>query len=118
MHECKKDSRGIVKGRPGFINFRLRGDDVSLTLTGGCHAIHYSTSRLISPKEHAILCGYPITYKWAGVPSAIYKQAGQGVSSVIGKYLGERFDVALSMNKKSKVKIKTVNHLLNIGIPD
>lgn len=118
MHECKKDSRGIVKGRPGFINFRLRGDDVSLTLTGGCHAIHYSKSRFISPKEHAILCGYPITYKWAGVPSAIYKQAGQGVSSVIGKYLGERFDVALRMNKKSKVKIKTVNHLLNIGIPD
>ena len=118
MYEHRVNVRGQVTGRPGFLYFRLRPDDVSLTLSGGCTAVHQTQHRYITPLEHAVLCGYPITYKWSGVPGAIYKQAGQGVSPVIGKYLGERFDAALRMNKKSKVKIKTVNHLLNIGIPD
>ena len=85
----KYNARGEIKGRPVWMNFRLRPHKPSSTLIGACHAIHPFEDRWITPEEHATLCGYPQTFAFAGDPRTWYKQAAQAVTEPIGDYLGQ-----------------------------
>jgi site-specific DNA-cytosine methylase len=104
------NKRKQVIGRPIFMNFRLKNNEVSPTLIGGCHAVHPIKNRFITPIEHAVLCGYPENYKWDGPPQSWYKLSGQTVTPVIGDYLGKTFKKALRKNISIKPNINLINH--------
>ena len=105
----KKNKSGRVIGRPLFINFRLNKNTVSPTLIGGCHAVHPTCTRFITPLEQAALCGYPSNYKWSGLEGSWYKQIGQSVTPVMGDVLGKIFKKGLIENKLVKPTITLID---------
>ncbi len=106
----KRDAKGHAIGRPVFMNFRLDADLPSPTLIGGCHAVHPTEHRFISPEEHAALCGYPRDFKWAGNKGSIYPQIARAVTPVIGNYLGACAKRAITEGKKIKPEIRVIDY--------
>jgi DNA (cytosine-5)-methyltransferase 1 len=79
---------------------RLRWDDYSTTITGGClnpskgRFLHPEEDRVISPREAALLQSFPIDYKF---PLNIPKQA---LALLIGNALPPKFSYIQSLNIK------------------
>jgi DNA (cytosine-5)-methyltransferase 1 len=80
---------------------RLRWDDYSTTITGGClnpskgRFLHPEEDRVISPREAALLQSFPIDYKF---PLNIPKQA---LALLIGNALPPKFSYVQSLNIKN-----------------
>lgn len=77
---------------------RLRWDDISTTITGGClnpskgRFLHPEQDRVISPREAALLQSFPANYKF---PTNIPKAA---LALLIGNALPPKFSYAQSVN--------------------
>ncbi len=80
---------------------RLRWDDYSTTITGGClnpskgRFLHPEENRVISPREAALLQSFPINYKF---PTNISKAA---LALLIGNALPPKFSYVQSLNIKN-----------------
>jgi len=80
---------------------RLRWDDYSTTITGGClnpskgRFLHPEEDRVISPREAALLQSFPVDYKF---PLNIPKQA---LALLIGNALPPKFSYIQSLNIKN-----------------
>jgi DNA (cytosine-5)-methyltransferase 1 len=91
------------KANVGFndVYGRLRWDDYSTTITGGClnpskgRFLHPQEDRVITPREAALLQSFPIDYKF---PVNIPKQA---LALLIGNALPPKFSYIQSLNLKS-----------------
>ncbi len=105
----KLNERGEIKGRPVWMNYRIRANRPSGTLIGGCHAVHPDHHRFLSPWEHAALCGYPPTFKFAGEPRRWYKQIAQAVTPVIGDYLGGVVKRGIKRGVKTRREVNVVD---------
>lgn len=76
-----------VRGRPSFMNRRLRADRPSLVLTGSAKLFHPTEDRHISVEESAALCGYPPSFRFHGTVGKRYAQVAQAVMPPVGEYL-------------------------------
>lgn len=103
------NKKGEVKGRPVWMNFRLRAHLPSSTLIGACHAVHPTEDRFLTPEEHATLCGYPQTFGFVGDPRTWYKQAAQAVTEPMGDYLGQIMRRALLKNVSTDRQVEMID---------
>jgi DNA (cytosine-5)-methyltransferase 1 len=94
------------KSNVGFndVYGRLRWDDYSTTITGGClnpskgRFLHPDEDRVITPREAALLQSFPIDYKF---PANIPKQA---LALLIGNALPPKFSYIQSLNIKNHLE--------------
>lgn len=83
---------------------RLRWDDYSTTITGGClnpskgRFLHPEEDRVITPREAALLQSFPLNYRF---PLDIPKQA---LALLIGNALPPKFSYVQSQNIKSHLQ--------------
>jgi DNA (cytosine-5)-methyltransferase 1 len=80
---------------------RLNEDDVSRTITAhiakdGYWYIHPRQGRTITVREAARLQSFPDWYRFAGPPSAAFRQIGNAVPPLLGQRLGEAVRGALA----------------------
>jgi len=81
---------------PGFTDVygRLRWDKPSVTITaksrhaGSGRFLHPEQHRNITPREAAILQGFPQSFKFAGSPTQQYRQVGEAVPPLFARFLG------------------------------
>jgi DNA (cytosine-5)-methyltransferase 1 len=103
------------KANVGFndVYGRLRWDDYSTTITGGClnpskgRFLHPEEDRVITPREAALLQSFPKDYKF---PSNIPKQA---LALLIGNALPPKFSYAQSLNIKNHIESYLGNSDIN-----
>jgi DNA (cytosine-5)-methyltransferase 1 len=81
---------------PGFTDVygRLRWDTPSVTITaksrhaGSGRFLHPEQHRNITPREAAILQGFPQSFKFAGSPTQQYRQVGEAVPPLFARFVG------------------------------
>jgi DNA (cytosine-5)-methyltransferase 1 len=82
---------------------RLSGDDVSRTITAhiakdGYWYIHPEQNRTLTVREAARLQTFPDSYRFAGPPTAAFRQIGNAVPPRLGEAIGRAVRSALSRN--------------------
>lgn len=87
-----------MKGRPGFLKFRLAWDMTSPVLLGGASLLHPVEHRYISIEESAALCGYPRDFQFKGGLSKQYAQIAQAVMPPVAEYLARQVKKGLEKN--------------------
>lgn len=80
-------------GRPHFLAVRLDPDDVAPTMVGGANWFHWREHRHISPRESAVLSGFPLSYRWA--PALPYAEIAQGVMPPVAAWLAKHLAMSL-----------------------
>lgn len=95
--------KGIpVKGRMGFLKYRVSLDEPSPVMLGGAHLFHPVEHRYMSVEECAAICGYPRDFKFVGSMSKQYAQVAQAVMPPVAEYLARR--VAQALRVRSRVR--------------
>jgi DNA (cytosine-5)-methyltransferase 1 len=74
---------------------RIRGDEVAPTIKGLGRYVHYDRDRLLSPREHARLMGYPDDFVFQGSRTEEYDQVGESVPPPLAKILANAVGAAL-----------------------
>lgn len=96
-----RDSKGKVKGRPGFNSRRLVWDKPSNVHIGGAHLYHPEEHRLTSVKESQVICGYPPSYEFVATSVGdCYTQMARAVMPPVGQWLGENVIRAVRTNDR------------------
>jgi len=97
---------------------RLDEDDLSRTITAhiakdGYWYIHPRQARTITVREAARLQTFPDWYRFAGPPSAAFKQIGNAVPPLLAEHLGNAIRRALETSGKSGPLTQDVAAALN-----
>lgn len=92
---------------------RLDPNDVSRTITAhiakdGYWYIHPYQDRTLTVREAARLQTFPDWVRFAGPPSAAFRQIGNAVPVVLGQRIGEAVLSALDANRKARVSTRLV----------
>lgn len=82
-----RDGRRQFVGRPHFLSVRLDPDDVAPTMVGGANWFHWREHRHVSPRESAVLCGFPVSYRWSSPKP--YAEIAQGVMPPVAAWLAK-----------------------------
>ena len=85
---------GRVKGRPGFMYYRLPRDGQMGPLTGDVFA-HPTKNRFIGVEEMKVLCGYPETFQLDGNPRGHASLLARAVLPPVARWLGKRVRLSL-----------------------
>lgn len=91
---------GKVKGRPGFLYYRLSGDRPGPVITGSATKIHPTEHRFISLSETKALCGVPQTFSLEGSLASKYAQLAKAVMPPVGEYVAACAAEAIRRNVK------------------
>ena len=96
---------------------RLDENDLSRTITAhiakdGYGFIHPRESRTLTVREAARLQTFPDDFRFAGPPSAAFKQIGNAVPPRLGMAIGGAVDEALSKDEKKSDTSREVSKLL------
>lgn len=89
-----KNDRGQVKGRPTFGVKKLKPDGQMVVIVG-YDLIHPYEKRFVNRKEYSILGDYPIDYNFPWHSSSVNSFVARGVSSSVGKWVGESAKLTL-----------------------
>lgn len=97
---------------------KLDENDLSRTITAhiakdGYWYIHPRQPRTLTVREAARIQTFPDDFRFAGPPSAAFKQIGNAVPPLIGQVMGEAIRVSLSMGQK--VRFSTGQTSANIA---
>lgn len=96
---------------------RLDGDDLSRTITAhiakdGYGFIHPRQSRTLTVREAARLQTFPDDFRFAGPPSAAFKQIGNAVPVRLGYAIGEAVVTALARHKVKNDNARDIARVL------
>ena len=85
---------------------RLDEDDLSRTITAhiakdGYWYIHPRQNRTLTVREAARLQTFPDWYRFAGPPSAAFRQIGNAVPPLVARRLGEAIEASLAQGEKA-----------------
>ncbi len=109
--DVPRNKHGQVKGRPGFLHKRVPWDGPAPTVTGGYHLYHPDENRVLSPTEQKVLCGYPLSYEFAGSISAQYAQIGKAVLPPSAEWLARCVMAGIEAGEKVSPKVVQRNYL-------
>lgn len=114
--DLKLDCHKKSNGGHGDVYGRMRWDEPSPTLTGGCTAIskgrfgHPEQNRAISLREASRLQSFPDTYIFEGPFTNIAKQIGNAVPPLLAQAIAETVKTALTEEKQMK---RIYNQMVN-----
>jgi DNA (cytosine-5)-methyltransferase 1 len=92
---------------------RLDENDLSRTITAhiakdGYWYIHPRQNRTLTVREAARLQTFPDWYRFAGPPSAAFRQIGNAVPPLVARRLGDALQASLAGGKKTRVTTQPV----------
>jgi DNA (cytosine-5)-methyltransferase 1 len=92
---------------------RLDGDDLSRTITAhiakdGYWYIHPRQNRTLTVREAARLQTFPDWYRFAGPPSAAFRQIGNAVPPLVAWRLGEALAASLTQGREARFTTQLV----------
>jgi DNA (cytosine-5)-methyltransferase 1 len=92
---------------------RLDEDDLSRTITAhiakdGYWYIHPRQNRTLTVREAARLQTFPDWYRFAGPPSAAFRQIGNAVPPLVASRLGEAVEASLTNGEKARFATRSV----------
>ena len=92
---------------------RLDEDDLSRTITAhiakdGYWYIHPRQNRTLTVREAARLQTFPDWYRFAGPPSAAFRQIGNAVPPLLARRLGEALEASLARDEKARFTTQSV----------
>lgn len=102
-----------VKGRPGFLLWRLSYDEPAPVVVGSAMLCHPKELRHISVIETQLLCGYPRDYVFAGSRTKQYLQIAKAVMPPVAKWLGKQVHRGLEAGVAVKVPAVTEHNFIN-----
>lgn len=85
--------------RPGYSNVRARLDRPCPTLTGGSSVIHPVEDRFLTPREYAVIQGFPLDY-WLPGGTESYDVVAKGLCTHTASFLGRAFVKALRLEMR------------------
>jgi DNA (cytosine-5)-methyltransferase 1 len=96
---------------------RLDENDLSRTITAhiakdGYWYIHPRQARTLTVREAARVQTFPDWYRFAGPPTAAFKQIGNAVPPALGRYLAEAVIKSLSEDRKKSISSSDIASLL------
>jgi DNA (cytosine-5)-methyltransferase 1 len=96
---------------------RLSGDDVSRTITAhiakdGYWYIHPEQNRTLTVREAARIQTFPDRFRFAGPPSAAFKQIGNAVPPRLGQAIGTAVVTALEAERSSRPSTEEISNAL------
>ena len=98
-----------VKGRPQFMKWRLRREQIMGVIAGG-FAIHPEEDRLLGIKELAYFSGFPVDYKFAGPASGWPSLLARGVMPPVGEWLARNVKAMLESNAGFEINDKIIDY--------
>jgi site-specific DNA-cytosine methylase len=98
----KRDIRGRVINRPGFLQRRLHPGKLCPTMTGSCCLVHPHEARYLSVAENAAMCGFPPDYEFVEKHGDAYAQLAKGVMPPVAEHLAK--DAAATIRKRRAPK--------------
>lgn len=100
-----------VTGLPSFTKKRLDPDAPAPTVAGIARHMHWDEPRNLSNAEHAALCGYPPTFRFACSPSQVQREMARAVLPPVGEYVGRVVRAGLEAREPAKPSVRIVDHL-------
>lgn len=83
-------------GRTHGVWTRIRPDEPAPTIKGLGRYVHWEHDRLLSPREHARLMGYPDDFVFHGSRNEAYNQVGESVPPPVSRLLARALARALA----------------------
>ncbi|MHB8586130.1 MAG: DNA cytosine methyltransferase [Thermoplasmatota archaeon] len=83
---------------------RIRADEVAPTIKGLSRFIHYERDRLLTPREHARLMGYPDDYVFQGSRTEEYNQVGESVPPPVSRAIAAAVKRAMQASDPEAVR--------------
>jgi site-specific DNA-cytosine methylase len=98
----ERGPNGNVRGRPGFLTYKLNPARPALVFIGGNHILHPTEPRALYPSEINAVVGFPPGWRWPDWNlDRIARFASQGVSPHVGEWFAR--GVARSIDRGRRI---------------